>query len=192
MVETEKITVNMNVVDLGKVDLLVSQGFYSNRTDFIRSSIRNQIATHAKDVENIVVRKSFNVGVTRYGRKELEELLASNEKVEVNVVGLLIIDEDVDVDLAVNTIESLQVKGVFKANLEVKKALIIYKHLSTHIFDGGLNVYICYHFLLRRMLSHTFRNFFPLIPFCECAAGRFCARETPTLFVVLNNLNNDQ
>ena len=123
MVETEKITVNMNVVDLGKIDLLVSQGFYSNRTDFIRSSIRSQLATHATDVENIVVNKSFIVGVTRYGRKKLEELLASNEKVDVKVVGLLIIDEDVDVDLAVNTIESLQVKGVFKANPEVKKAL---------------------------------------------------------------------
>ncbi len=123
MAETEKITVNMNVVDLGKVDLLVDQGFYSNRTDFIRSSIRNQLVTHATDVENLVIRKAYVVGVTRYGRKDLEHLLAANEKIAIKVVGMLILDEDIDVDLANKTIESLQVKGVFKANAEVKQAL---------------------------------------------------------------------
>ncbi|CAM3177663.1 CopG family transcriptional regulator [Filibacter tadaridae] len=123
MAETEKITINMNVVDLGKVDLLVDQGFYSNRTDFIRSSIRNQLATHAADLESLLVRKEFVVGVVKYSRKELEKLLASNEKVEMKIIGLLILDEDIDVELAVKTIKSLQVKGVFKANAAVKQAL---------------------------------------------------------------------
>jgi Arc/MetJ-type ribon-helix-helix transcriptional regulator len=123
MAETEKITVNMNVVDLGKVDLLVDQGFYSNRTDFIRSSIRNQLVSHATDVENLVVRKAFVVGVMRYGRKDLELVLAAKEKIDIKVVGMLILDEDIDVELANQTIESFQVKGVLKASAEVKKAL---------------------------------------------------------------------
>jgi len=76
--ESEKITINMNVVDLGKVDLLVDQGFYSNRTDFIRTAIRSQLETHAEEVKDIVVRKSFVVGVVRYGRKELEKLRDSS------------------------------------------------------------------------------------------------------------------
>lgn len=123
MAETEKITVNMNVVDLGKVDLLVDQGFYSNRTDFIRTSIRNHLSTHAIEVQNLVVKKVFTVGVTHYHKKDLEQLLAANEKIRVKVVGMVILDEDIDVELAVKTIESLQVKGVLKANAEVKKAL---------------------------------------------------------------------
>ncbi|WP_438312611.1 CopG family transcriptional regulator [Sporosarcina sp. FA9] len=125
MAETEKITINMNVVDLGKIDLLVDQGYYSNRTDFIRSSIRKHLITHATDVEDLVVRKSFTVGVTRYRRRDFELLFTSNEKVDINVVGMLILDEDIDTELAINTIESLQVKGVLKANAEVKKVLTI-------------------------------------------------------------------
>lgn len=125
MAETEKITVNMNVVDLGKVDLLVDQGFYSNRTDFIKSSIRNQLVTHATDVENLVVRKAFVVGVMRYKRKDLEQVFAANEKIDIKIVGMLILDEDIDVELATKTIRSFQVKGVLKASMEVKKVLSV-------------------------------------------------------------------
>ena len=125
MAETEKITVNMNVVDLGKVDLLVDQGFYSNRTDFIKSSIRNQLVTHATDVENLVIRKAFVVGVMRYKRIDLEQALAANEKIDIKIVGMLIFDEDIDVELATKTIRSLQVKGVLKASMEVKKVLSV-------------------------------------------------------------------
>lgn len=123
MVESEKITINMNVVDLGKVDLLVEQGFYSNRTDFIRSSIRKKLEMHAEEVKEIVIRKSYVVGVVRYSRKELEELRASSTKIDVKVVGLLMIAEDVDAELVEQTLSSVQVRGVLKAKAEVKSAI---------------------------------------------------------------------
>lgn len=123
VVESEKITINMNVVDLGKVDLLVEQGFYSNRTDFIRTAIRSQLETHADEVKDIVIRKSYVVGVVRYGRKELEKLRDSRMKVDVKVVGLLVIAEDVDAELVQQTLASVQVRGVLKANAEVKSAI---------------------------------------------------------------------
>ena len=123
MAETEKITINMNAVDLGKVDLLVDQGFYSNRTDFIRTAIRNQLVVHSAEVEEIVVRKSYVMGVSHYSKKELEELRASNMKIDVKVIGLLAFDEDVDGELIKQTIESIQVKGVLKASRNVKEAI---------------------------------------------------------------------
>lgn len=122
--ESEKITINMNVVDLGKVDLLVDQGFYSNRTDFIRTSIRHQLETHSEEVKEIVVRKSYVVGVVKYGRKELEKLRDSGAMIDVKVAGLLVIDEDVDAELVKQTLTSVQVRGVLKANAEVKSAIL--------------------------------------------------------------------
>ena len=122
MVETEKITINTNVVDLGKIDLLVSQGFYSNRTDFIRTGIRNQLTTHATELESIVVKQAFVVGVTTYSKKDLEKLLAANEKIDIRVVGMLVLSGDIDVQLALKTINSLQVKGIYKASADIKKA----------------------------------------------------------------------
>ena len=123
MAESEKITINMNVVDLGKVDLLVEQGFYSNRTDFIRTAIRSQLDTHAEEVKDIVIRKSYVVGVVRYGRKELEELRNSRTKIDVKVAGLLVFADDVDAELVEQTLASVQVRGVLKANAEVKSAI---------------------------------------------------------------------
>jgi Ribbon-Helix-Helix transcriptional regulator family len=41
--DSEKITINLGFVDLGRVDLMVREGFYSNRADFIRTAIRNQL-----------------------------------------------------------------------------------------------------------------------------------------------------
>lgn len=121
--ESEKITINMNVVDLGKVDLLVDQGFYSNRTDFIRTAIRSQLETHADEVKDIVIRKSYIVGVVRYGRKELEELRDSRTKVDVKVAGLLVFADDIDAELVKQSLASVQVRGVMKANDEVKLAI---------------------------------------------------------------------
>lgn len=123
MAETEKITINMNAVDLGKVDLLVDQGFYSNRTDFIRTAIRNQLAAHTAEVEEIIVRKSYVIGVMHYSKKELVELRASNTKIKVKVVGLLAFDDDIEGDLIKETIESVQVKGILKANSDAKAAI---------------------------------------------------------------------
>lgn len=123
MAESEKMTINMNVVDLGKVDLLVEQGFYSNRTDFIRTAIRSQLEAHSDEVKEIVIRKSYVVGVVRYGRKELEKLRDSRTKIDVKVVGLLVFAEDVDAELVKQTVSSAQIRGVLKANAEVKLAI---------------------------------------------------------------------
>ena len=124
MAETEKITINIDVVDLGKIDLLVEQGFYSNRTDLIKSSIRNELIKHEEVVSKIVVSKSYNVGVTKFTKEELEEVARSNKILDVKVLGLLIIAEDVPVDLAKKTIKYLNVFGVFKAPAGIKALYI--------------------------------------------------------------------
>ena len=120
MAETEKITINIDVVDLGKIDLLVEQGFYSNRTDLIKSSIRQELQKHEEVVSKIVVSKSYNVGVTKFSKEELEQVARSNKILDIKVLGLLIIAEDVPVELAKKTIKYLNVFGVFKAPAEVK------------------------------------------------------------------------
>ena len=120
MAETEKITINIDVVDLGKIDLLVEQGFYSNRTDLIKSSIRQELQKHEEVVSKIVVSKSYNVGVTKFSKEDLEQVARSNKILDIKVLGLLIIAEDVPVELAEKTIKYLNVFGVFKAPVEVK------------------------------------------------------------------------
>jgi len=123
MADSEKITINMSVVDLGKVDLLVEEGFYSNRTDFIRTSIRNQLDRHSDEVKQSVTRKTMAVGVVGYGRKSLEARQAAGEKVSAWVVGSLTIADDVSAELALDTIESIKVYGVLKASDKVRNAL---------------------------------------------------------------------
>lgn len=124
MADSEKITINMSVVDLGKIDLLVEEGFYANRTDFIRTGIRNQLDKHAEEVKQTVTRKTMAVGVVSYGRSYLEKRRAAGEKVSAWVVGSLMIDSDVSVELALDTIESIKVYGVLKASDKVKNALM--------------------------------------------------------------------
>lgn len=123
MSEMEKITINLGLVDLGQVDLLVQEGFYSNRTDFIRTSIRNQISTHADTVRETVARKTMVLGLQNYTREDLETVQAANEKLEIKVLGLATIANDVTPELALATIESITVLGAFRASLAVKKAL---------------------------------------------------------------------
>ena len=123
MAETEKITINMNVVDLGKVDLLVEQGFYSNRTDFIKTSIRNQLTSHSSVIEDVITVKSYEIGVNYYDRKSLEGFLEQNKLLDIKVVGMLVLKDDIDVELARNTINSIKVLGVFRASKELKRAL---------------------------------------------------------------------
>ncbi len=123
MAETEKITVNLSVVDLGKVDLLVDQGFYSNRTDFIRTAIRNQLSTHAQTVEQTVIRKQIVAGVLGCSRKDLEASQAAGEQLDIRTLGMVYIGNDVSPELARATIRSLKVYGVLRASQEVKDAL---------------------------------------------------------------------
>lgn len=123
MADSEKITINMSVVDLGKIDLLVEEGFYSNRTDFIRTGIRNQLDKHSDEVKQTVTRKTMAVGVVSYGRKSLEARQAAGEMVSAWVVGSLTIADDVSAELALDTIEAIKVYGVLKASDKVKNAL---------------------------------------------------------------------
>src|ERR1700731_4722462 len=120
--ETEKITINVGFVDLGHIDLLVHEGFYSNRTDFIRTAIRNQLATHADAVKQSIVRHTLELGLRRYGRDDLEAVKAAGGKPRIQVVGLAIIAEDVKPELALATIESITVLGVLQASKAVKVA----------------------------------------------------------------------
>jgi Arc/MetJ-type ribon-helix-helix transcriptional regulator len=123
MSETEKITINLGLVDLGQVDLLVHEGFYSNRTDFIRTAIRNQLATHADDVRQTVARKTLVLGLEHYTRRDLEAVREAGETLEIRVLGLASIDEDVSPELARETISSLVVLGALRASPDVKSAL---------------------------------------------------------------------
>lgn len=123
MPDSEKVTINMNVVDLGKVDLLVQEGVYSNRTDFIRTAIRNLLDKHSFEIQQTVSRHSFVIGVLLYNHIDLEKYRKKNEKMNIKVIGVLSLDKDIPVDLALNVIESLQVRGVFNASQAVKDAL---------------------------------------------------------------------
>ena len=123
MSETEKITINLGLVDLGRIDLLVQEGFYSNRTDFIRTAIRNQLATHAEEVKQTVARKTLVLGLEHYTRRDLEAVREAGETLEIKVLGLASIDDDVDPDLARETISSLVVLGSLRASPAVKSAL---------------------------------------------------------------------
>ena len=123
MPDSEKITINMNAVDLGKVDLLVQEGVYSNRTDFIRTAIRSQLEKHTFEVQQSVARNSYAVGAVVYSRSDLERWKAKGEKMKLNIVGLLTLATDIPADLAAEVIESVQVRGVFIASEAVKAAL---------------------------------------------------------------------
>jgi Arc/MetJ-type ribon-helix-helix transcriptional regulator len=124
MADTEKITINMNAVELGKIDLLVEQGHYSNRTDFIRSAIRSQLEKHAVEVQQSVARHSYEIGAVSYDREEFEKFKARGEKMKISVVGLFHIPSDIPAQLADEVIESIKVYGIFQASEAVKSALM--------------------------------------------------------------------
>jgi Arc/MetJ-type ribon-helix-helix transcriptional regulator len=120
---SEKITINLGVVDLGQIDLLVQEGFYSNRTDLIRTAIRNQLAAHAEVIRDTVARKTFVLGLQHYTRRDLETVQAAGQKLEIQVLGLVSIAEDVSPELARATIDSIVVLGALHASPAVKAAL---------------------------------------------------------------------
>ena len=123
MTDTEKITINIGSVDLGRIDLLVEEGFYSNRADFIRTAIRNQLDKQSNAVDSIKSRKSMVIGTQIYAYRDLIEKKDNNEMVNIRVVGMLILADDITPQLALETIESITVHGVFKAPEDVKDAL---------------------------------------------------------------------
>jgi Arc/MetJ-type ribon-helix-helix transcriptional regulator len=121
--KTEKITVNLGLVDLGEIDLLVGEGFYANRTDFIRSAIRRQLETRSGAVQDTVARRTLELGTVHYTRAQLEEVQAAGRTVRLHVLGLGSIADDVSPELALATIESVEVLGAFRASRAVKAAL---------------------------------------------------------------------
>ena len=123
MAETEKITINLSVVDLGKVDLMVQEGFYQNRTDFIRTAIRSQLDKHEVDVQNSITRNEFGLGVFVCSREDLENTLAKGERKNYNVIGLLVIQNNIPPELADQAIESIRLIGTLRTSGEVKAIL---------------------------------------------------------------------
>ena len=123
MADSEKITINMSPVDLGKIDLLVQEGLYSNRTDFIRTAIRNLLITHSSVVKESVNRQAFVMGVLLYNRSDLEERRFKGIRMSIKIIGMFILDPEVTPELALATIDSVEVHGVFRASEAVKKAL---------------------------------------------------------------------
>ncbi|MEX1199142.1 MAG: CopG family transcriptional regulator [Pseudohongiellaceae bacterium] len=121
--DSEKITINLGYVDLGRIDLLVQEGFYSNRSDFIRTAIRNHLGGHADVVTKSVERHTMELGLRDYTRADLEALRDAGEVLHVKVVGLARIDPDVTPELALQTIGSITVLGALQAPPEIKKAL---------------------------------------------------------------------
>ena len=121
--ETEKITINLGVVDLGQIDLLVQEGFYSNRTDLIRTAIRNRLALHADELKQSVARRTLVLGLREFTRVDLERVQAAGETLKIRVLGLARIAVDVPAELARATIESVEVLGAFHASASVRAAL---------------------------------------------------------------------
>lgn len=123
VVESEKLTINLGFVDLGHVDLLVRDGFYSNRSDFIRTAIRNQLAVHGEAVQKAIVRQTLDLGIRHYSRDDLETVRKAGEKLRIRILGLATIADDVTPKLALDTIEQITVLGALHASSAVKTAL---------------------------------------------------------------------
>ena len=121
--ETEKITINLGYVDLGRIDLLVEEGFYTNRTDFIRSAIRGQLGTHSAEIGALIERRTLVLGLRDFNREELEHAQTNGELLHINVVGLARLAPDIPVALARATIGSITVLGALQAPPELKAAL---------------------------------------------------------------------
>ena len=121
--ETEKLTINLGVVDLGQIDLLVQEGFYSNRTDLIRTAIRNQLTAHADELRQTIARRTLVLGLQVFTRSDLERVQASGKRLQIRVLGLARIAGDVTPELALATIEAVEVLGAFHASAAVRHAL---------------------------------------------------------------------
>jgi len=121
--DTEKVTINLGLIDLGQIDLLVQEGFYSNRTDLIRTAIRNQLSTHGDAIRQTVARKSLVLGLQNFTRADLEAVQAAGQTLRIQVLGLATIAPDVTPELAQATISEISVLGALHASAAVKAAL---------------------------------------------------------------------
>jgi len=121
--DSEKITINMGYVDLGHIDLLVSEGFYSNRTDLIRTAVRNLLNTHTAELKQVVARKTLVLGLQHFSAADLEAVRAARQTLQIRVLGLASIAAEVTPELARTTISALEVLGALHASPAVKAAL---------------------------------------------------------------------
>jgi Arc/MetJ-type ribon-helix-helix transcriptional regulator len=121
--EMEKLTINVSVVDLGQIDLLVEEGSYASRSDFVRTSLRNQLGQHVDQVRETSTRRRFAAGVQTLSKKDLERLRAKKVRIDVRVVGMLVILKDVTPQLAVDTLNSVVVRGTLRIPAEVRTAI---------------------------------------------------------------------
>ncbi len=121
--ETEKLTINLGLVDLGQIDLLVQERFYTNRSDLIRTAIRNQLASHSEVIKQTITRKSLVLGLQHYSRQDLEAARDAGQKLRIQALGLISIAQDVTPKLALSAIESITVLGALQASVAVKAAL---------------------------------------------------------------------
>ena len=121
--DSEKLSINLGHVDLGHIDLLVQEGFYSNRTDFVRTAIRNQLDRQNDSVRHSVMRNQLELGMRQIRRADLESARAAGTKLEIRVLGLVVIADDVSAELARQTISSVHVLGALRASPELRAAL---------------------------------------------------------------------
>jgi Arc/MetJ-type ribon-helix-helix transcriptional regulator len=121
--ESEKITINLGFVDLGHIDLLVAESFYANRTDFIRTAIRNQLTAHGDALRQAVARKLLVLGLQHFSAGDLEAAVSAGQKLRIRVLGLASIGHEVTPELALAAIESITVLGALQASSAVKTAL---------------------------------------------------------------------
>ena len=121
--DSEKITINLGFVDLGQIDLLVAEAFYGNRSDFIRTAIRNQLTRHADAVQQVVARKMLVLGLQHFSAEDLRRVQAAHQTLQIRVLGLATIAADVTPELALATIDSIEVLGALQASPAVKAAL---------------------------------------------------------------------
>jgi len=121
--ETEKMPVNVGVVDLGQVDLLVREGFYSNRSDLMRTALRSQLALHADTLKPTVARRTLKVVLRHHERVDLERAVAAGHRYQLQLVGLARIADDMSPELALAAIESVTVLGDFQASPSARRAL---------------------------------------------------------------------
>jgi Arc/MetJ-type ribon-helix-helix transcriptional regulator len=122
MAETDKVSFNITAVDLGKIDLLVEQGHYASRTDFLVAAVRTQLLSHGTTMQDLL-KESKLVGAQIWGRKGLEQIVAKGKQLDISVVGLCMIGKEVPPELALAAIRSIKVRGSFRASPEVKEAL---------------------------------------------------------------------
>jgi Arc/MetJ-type ribon-helix-helix transcriptional regulator len=123
MAESEKLTINLTPVDIGRIELLVEQGFYANRAEFIRTAINHQLEKHSDTIREAATREGLVIGAMVLGRSHLEQRRKAGKRLAIKVIGYLSIDKDVPPTLAAQTIESISVRGIFKASAETKAAL---------------------------------------------------------------------